>query len=345
MRSRRRADPAPIRSAGALAGRPPAGTARLAAAALALAALACASLFVGVGSVTLSGILSPETGSDEWELLLISRVPRTLAIVFAGASMAVAGMIMQMLARNRFVEPSTAGTADAAGLGMLVVILLAPDLPVFARMLVAAVFAVLGTLLFLAILRQAPLRSPLMVPLVGLMLGGVIGAFSSFLAYRYDLLQSLSAWRTGDFSAVLLGRYELLWLCFGLTLAAYVAADRFTVAGMGRDFTTNLGLDHRRVMATGLTIVALVTALVITTVGMIPFLGLVVPNVVSLAIGDNTRRALPYVALLGAGLVLACDVAGRMVRHPYEIPIGTVLGVVGSGFFLYLLLRKRARAA
>jgi len=315
---------------------------RLAAAVFGLVALAVLSLFVGVGSVTLSGLLSPAANGNDWELLLISRVPRTLAIVFAGASMAVAGMIMQMLARNRFVEPSTAGTADAAGLGIMLVMLLAPDLPVFARMLIAAAFAILGTALFLAILRRAPLRSPLFVPLIGLMLGGVIGALSSFLAYRYDLLQSLAAWTTGDFSMVLLGRYELLWICFGLTLIAYVTADRFTVAGLGRDFTTNLGLNHRRIMAAGLTIVALVTALVITTVGMIPFIGIIVPNAVSLAMGDNMRRSVPYVALLGAGLVLACDLLGRVVNHPFEIPIGTVLGVVGSGCFLYLLLRKRA---
>ena len=315
---------------------------RSVAALLGLIILASASLFIGVGSVTLDAVLSPGRGG-EWDLLLISRIPRTLAIIFAGASMAVAGMIMQMLARNRFVEPSTAGTADAAALGMLISTLVAPDLPVIGRMLVAATFALLGTLLFLAILRQVPLRSPLLVPLVGLMLGGVFGALASFLAYRYDLLQSLSAWSTGDFSIVLSGRYELLWLSFALTLAAYVIADRFTVAGLGQDFTTNLRLSCRRVVALGLSIVALVTALVISTVGMIPFLGLIVPNVVSLAMGDNMRRSIPYVALLGAGLLLSCDIAGRVVRYPFEIPIGTMLGIVGSGVFLYLLLRKQAR--
>ena len=74
---------------------------------------------------------------------------------------------------------------------------------------------------------------------------------------------------------------------------------------------------------------------------MIPFLGLVVPNVVSLMIGDNMRRAVPWVALLGAGFVLACDILGRIIRAPYEIPIGTVVGVIGAGLFLWLLLRKR----
>src|SRR5690606_8081700 len=127
-----------------------------------------------------------------------------------------------------------------------------------------------------------PLRSPVIVPLVGIMLGGVISAITTFFAYRFDLLQSMGAWTTGDFSAVLRGRYELLWLSFGLTVAAYIAADRFTVAGMGEAFTTNLGLNYRRVMTLGLTIVAMVTACVVTTVGIVPFLGLIVPNVVSM---------------------------------------------------------------
>lgn len=308
---------------------------------LATLVLVVASLLVGVGDLSLGGLFSLEPGSTL--LLVTSRIPRTLAIMLAGASIAIAGLIMQMLARNRFAEPSTAGTVDAASLGMLSVTLLAPDLPIIAKMLIAAAFALAGTLMFVGVLSRVPLRSPLIVPLVGLMLGNVIGALTSFLAYRYDLLQSLSAWTNGDFSMVLQGRYELLWIAFGLAAVGYLAADRLTVAGLGRDFTTNLGLNYRNVMALGLTIVAMITALVVTTIGMIPFLGLVVPNIVSLFIGDNLRRSVPYTALLGAGMVLLCDLAGRLLNYPFEIPIGTVMGVVGSGLFLDLLLRKRAR--
>ena len=310
--------------------------------------LAVLSLFIGVTDVSMSalfGALSGAGGSDQAvQVLLISRIPRTLALILAGAAMAVSGLILQMLARNKFVEPSTAGTAESAVFGMLMITLLMPHTPIIARMLAASGCALGGTSLFLLILRQVPLRSPLVVPLVGIMLGGVITAMTEFVAYRHDLMQSVRAWETGDFSGVLRGRYELLWVSFALTGLAYVAADRFTVAGMGQDFTTNLGLKYRRVMALGLTIVSLVTAAVIATCGMIPFLGLIVPNVISLIQGDNMRRSLPWVALLGAGLVLACDIAGRLVIYPYEIPIGTMMGVIGSGIFLYLLLRKNSHA-
>ncbi|WP_370868961.1 ABC transporter permease [Ectorhizobium quercum] len=305
--------------------------------------LAVASLFTGVSSVSLSTLLNGDARAAM--ILVESRVPRTVALIFAGSGMAVAGTIMQMLARNRFVEPSTAGTVESAGLGILTVLLLAPGLPVFLKMLVAAAFALAGTLLFLAILRRIPLRSVLMVPLIGIMLGGVISAITTFFAYRYNMQQSLGAWMTGDFSAVLRGRYELLWFSFAMTVMAYIAADRFTVAGLGEDFSTNLGLNYTRVMALGLGIVSMVTASVVVSAGMVPFLGLIVPNVVSMIMGDALRRTLPWIALSGAALVLACDIVGRTVNAPYEIPVGTVLGVIGSGFFLYLLLRKQSRAA
>lgn len=316
---------------------------RLAFAALLVLALAAGSLFVGVGAVSLPRLLAGD--EQAMQLLMVSRVPRTVAVVLAGMAIGVSGLLMQLLARNRFVEPSTAGTAESASLGLLVVMVAAPEAPILAKMLVASAFALAGTLLFLGILRRIPLRSILMVPLVGLMLGGVIDSVTTFFAYRLDLLQSVNAWTAGDFSGVLEGRYELLWVAFALTVAAWVAADRFTLAGMGEDFATNLGLRYGRILAAGLAIVSMVTATVVVTVGMVPFFGLVVPNLVAIAMGDNARRAIPWIAVLGAILLLACDMLGRVLRYPYEIPVGTIVGVVGAALFLALLFRRNARLA
>lgn len=307
--------------------------------------LALVSLFVGVRDVSPFDLFSGAADQRDLMVLLASRVPRTIALVLAGSGMAIAGTIMQMLARNRFVEPSTAGTVESAGLGMLTVLLIAPDMPVIAKMLVAAAFSMAGTALFLSILRAIPLRSILMVPLVGIMLGGMISAVTTFFAYRFDLLQSMGAWASGDFSVVLRGRYEILWVAFALTIAAYVAADRFTVAGMGEAFSSNLGLNYRKVMTLGLIIVSMVTACVVVTAGVVPFLGLIVPNVVSMIMGDNLRRSLPWIGLCGAALVLVCDIIGRVINAPFEIPVGAVLGIVGSLFFLYLLIGRRNRVA
>lgn len=308
---------------------------------LVLAALAVASLLVGVSPVRLSSLLPGAALDRELEVLMVSRIPRTLAAMLAGASMAIAGLVMQMIVRNRFVEPTTVGTADSAALGFLTATIFVPGWPMMAKMVVAACFALAGTALFVRILRFVPLRDVFLPPLVGVMLGGVIGAITTFFAYRFELMGTMLAWRVGDFSGVLSGRYELLWIGFAALVVAWLAADRLTVAGLGHDLATSLGLNYRRLMMGGLVIVAVISAVVLVSVGIIPFLGLVVPNVVSLLVGDNMRRAVPWVAIGGAGFVLACDIFGRLVRAPYEIPISVVVGVVGSAVFLYLLLRKR----
>lgn len=308
-----------------------------------VSSLALLSLTIGVYDLSFGSIFGGGEDLQTGMVLVVSRIPRTIAIILIGISMSLAGMIMQLLARNRFVSPSTAGTIEAASLGLLTITIFAPGAPLIVKMVVASLFALAGTGLFLAILRRIPLRSPLIVPLIGIMLGGIISSVTTFFAYRYNLLQSLASWTGGDFSRVLQGRYELLWLSGALTLIAFIAADRFTVAGLGEAFTQNLGLNYRQVLALGLSIVSVVTAVNVVTVGAIPFLGLIVPNIVSMLFGDNVRRTAPWVALFGAGFVLVCDILSRVLRYPYEIPIGTVVGVVGSALFLYLLLRKSTR--
>lgn len=287
------------------------------------------------------GLSHQSTQYDEsLEILWMSRIPRTIALVLAGASLSIAGLIMQMLVRNRFVEPTTAGTAASATLGLLFVALVIPDISIFYKMLIATLFALAGTMIFVMLLRRIPLRSILMVPLLGLVFAGIIDSITTFFAYRYQLLQSLTAWTTGDFSSVISGRYELLWFGLLLSIVAYIFADRFTVAGMGKSFATNLGLNYQKIFVIGLILVAMITAVVVVTVGSIPFIGLIVPNIVAMAIGDNVRRNIPWVAVTGAILVLLCDIIGRLIRYPYEIPVGTIVGVLGCIAFLYLLLKR-----
>ena len=310
---------------------------------LVLLALSLCSIMVGASQIKLANVFDADSDDLVSKVLFTSRVPRTLALILAGASMAVAGMIMQMIARNRFVEPSTVGTVGSASLGMLAVALVAPGLPMLGKMGVAAVFALVGTAVFMLILRRLPVRNALLVPLVGLVFAGMIEAATAFFAYRFEMLQAIRAWTTGDFSAILKGRYELLWISLGLTVAAWFAADRFTVIGMGEDVSANLGVNYGRWMAVGLVIIAMVTASIVVTAGVIPFLGLIVPNLVSMVMGDRMRRSVIWVALCGAVLMLACDVLGRLVIYPYEIPIGTIMGVLGSLLFLGFLWHKRAQ--
>lgn len=300
-----------------------------------LAALALVSVLTGVATLN---------GDSLW-LLYLSRLPRTAAALLAGAGLAVAGVIMQMLARNRFVEPSTAGTGESAALGLVLVTIFAPGAAIWLKMTAATASALVGTAIFLQIVRRLPRRDPLMIPLSGIVFGGIIGAVTTFIAYERDLLQYLGVWMGGEFSGVILGRYEFLWIGGALTIIAYLFADRFTIAGLGDTAAHGLGLNYKQIMRIGLAIVSVITAITVVTVGMIPFVGLVVPNIVARIYGENLRNTLPIVALSGAGLVLFCDILARVVRYPFEIPVGTILGVLGAGLFLYLLNSKAANRA
>ncbi|MCG7657914.1 ABC transporter permease [Wielerella bovis] len=306
------------------------------------AILFIASLSVGVASFSWVQLFSGSL-NDSSQVMLISRLPRTFAIVLTGASMAVAGMIMQILLKNRFVEPSMVGASQSAALGLLLMALLAPSAALMLKMSVAAVAAMVGMLIFMALTRKLPPTAQLLVPLVGIIFGGVIESVATFIAYEYDMLQLLSVWQSGDFSGVLLGRYELLWLTGAMAIVAYVIADQLTIVGLGDSVAANLGLNRNAILWIGLTIVALITSLVVVTVGNIPFIGLVVPNIVSRLLGDKLRASLPAVALLGASLVLLCDVIGRVIVFPFEIPVSTVFGVLGTALFLFLLFRQPAR--
>ncbi len=299
------------------------------------------SLLVGAGQMSWPGVL---TDSEMRDILLISRVPRTLALLLAGSAMSVAGLIMQMLTQNRFVEPSLAGTTQSASLGVLLVMIVNPGASVLLKMVVAVLFALGGTALFMALLQRMRIKSPLMVPLTGIMLGAIFSAVTTFLAMEFELLQSLGGWESGDFSGVLQGRYELLWTVGALTLLAMLIADRFTVAGMGREFSVNVGLNYPRILLSGMVIISAISGVVVVVIGVLPFLGLIVPNIVSLAMGDNLRRTIPWVALCGGALVLFCDIIGRLIVWPFELPVSAILGVFGALVFLLLLLRKPKHA-
>ncbi|UNF40122.1 iron chelate uptake ABC transporter family permease subunit [Bartonella krasnovii] len=303
--------------------------------------LSILSIFVGYSDVTPSDLFAADPHA--WLIFWQTRLPRTIAILLVGASLALSGMIMQLLTRNRFVEPSTAGTVESASLGILFIMIFLPDIPVLGKMIVAALFAMMGTLLFMFLLRRIPLKSALIIPLTGIMLSYIIGSLTNTIADYEMLLPSLQAYLFGSFAMILEGKYELLWLSLPLCLLAYSTADRFTVASLGEDLTNNLGLNYRVVMFFGLFVVASITAVVVCTVGRIPFVGLIIPNIVSSFMGDNMRYTAPWVAISGAGLVLICDLLGRIIHPSLEIPISTIMGVIGSFIFMILLLRWRKR--
>jgi len=300
------------------------------------------SLFIGAIDIRVSDLFNGNT--DKFEIFMISRVPRLMAIILAGAGMSIAGLIMQSLSRNKFVSPTTAGTLDAAKLGILISMLLLPNVTYLQKIIFCFVFALIGTLLFMQILDRIKFKDVIFVPLIGIMYGNILSSVTTFFAYEGDLLQNISSWLMGSFTLIISGRYELLYVSIPAVLLAYLYANKFTVAGMGEDFAKNLGLSYKTVLNIGLILVAIIATTVLLTVGMIPFLGLVVPNIVSIYMGDNLRRTIPHTAALGVVFLLVCDIIGRVVIHPYEIPVNVTVAVIGSALFLIMLIRGRAYA-
>lgn len=304
--------------------------------------LVFASLTVGAAGLGLDVLFQSDEG---YQLLLISRLPRTLALILAAAACSIAGVILQRMAANKFIEPSTIGTTEGAALGLLLVHVVQPGAPIYLKMILGGAFACLTTTMFLVILRFVPRTSPLMPPLIGFALSGIIGGIGTYIAWQVDLVQAMSAWTTGDFSVVLSGRYELLYIAAVLTGVSWILADRFTLVGLGETTAQGVGLRPEVVLMQGVIVSSLLTASTLVTVGALPFLGLVAPYVVSLRMGDNLRKNLPWIVLIGVCLTLVCDIIGRLVIYPFEIPIGATLGIVGAAVFLFLLLKGARRVS
>lgn len=309
--------------------------ARLLLAFAAVAALLAASLATGQYDIL--------AGDDGLAMLNNVRVPRTIALVLAGAAMAMSGLVMQLLTQNRFVEPTTTGTTEWAGLGLLFAMILVPTASVLERMAFAVVFSFIGTMVFFLFLRRVSLRSSLIVPIVGIMLGAVVSSVSSFLALKTDTLQTLGTWFQGSFTSVYKGQYEVLWIVIAVVVAVFFFADRLTIAGLGEELATNVGVNYQRMMLLGTALIAIATGVVTVVVGNLPFVGLIVPNLVSMWRGDDLRSNLPWVCALGIGLVAACDLLARIIIAPFEIPVSVILGIVGAVVFVALIVRGTRR--
>ncbi|NNN68280.1 iron chelate uptake ABC transporter permease subunit VctD [Vibrio sp. 3-2(1)] len=301
---------------------------------LALLVVSLSSLFVGVGNLSLIALLQGD--AHAWQLLFTSRLPRLLAIVLAGAGLSIAGLIMQQISQNRFAAPSTSGTIECAMLGYVL------SLVFFGHgeslWLIFSV-SIAGTLLFVQLIQRVQFKNAIFVPLIGIIFGNVVESAAAFIAYKYDAIQNLSSWTVANFANLLKGDFELLYIAIPVALFSYLYAARISAVGMGKDFAVNLGLNYQQVLVIGVCLVSVMSATVVMIVGQLPFLGLIVPNLVSHYYGDNLRKNIPRTAIFGALLVLLCDLGGRLIIFPYEVPISMIISILGGSVFIVLLLR------
>ncbi|WP_253195967.1 ABC transporter permease [Gemella sp. zg-570] len=297
------------------------------------------SLTIGVEDFSFINLLKGQ--SDDIQILLLSRIPRLMSIIVTASILSINGLVMQTMANNKFVSPSTTGVMDWCKLGVLVVLLFFHDAGSLLKISVALIFGMFGSFFFMKLIRIIKTRDNLLVPLIGIMLGGVVGSISSFFAFKFDLIQNISSWLQGNFSLISKGNYEILYLGLPLLILVYIYANLFTISGLGEKVTTSLGLNQNKILSLGMMIISATTAIVVVMIGSIPFIGLIVPNIVSMLKGDNIKSTIFDTALVGSYFLLLCDMLGRVIYMPYEVPISVVVGVLGSFIFLFILLRRK----
>ncbi|MCT6893271.1 MAG: iron chelate uptake ABC transporter family permease subunit [Bombilactobacillus mellifer] len=306
--------------------------------ALILIVLIWGSLFAGASPISLKQLVN---GNSQQQLIfLTTRIPRTISLIIAGATLSICGLIMQHLTQNKFVSPGSAGTTDSARLGIVIVMLFFPNAPLLFRSFIAFLFAFMGTILFIYLINFLAAKNKLMIPLIGVMFGNIFGSIATFFAYQFNLIQNMTSWLQGNFSTVMKGNYELIYLTLPLLLITYLLAYQFTIVGMGEDITKNLGLNYQFIQLIGLAIVALANTLILIMVGNIPFLGIIIPNLISIHYRDYIKNTLLLTATTGSAFLLICDIIARSIIAPYEVPVSVVVGILGSLIFLSLLLRK-----
>ncbi|HEU8144021.1 TPA: ABC transporter permease [Streptococcus pneumoniae] len=270
-----------------------------------------------------------------WLLFQESRLPRTISILLTASSMSMAGLLMQTITQNQFAAPSTVGTTEAAKLGMVLSLFVFPSASLTQKMLFAFVSSIVFTLFFLAFMTIFTVKERWMLPLIGIIYSGIIGSVTEVIAYRFNLVQSMTAWTQGSQTH----QYEWLFLGLIILITVWKLSQTFTIMNLGKETSESLGISYSLLEKLALFLVALTTSVTMITVGGLPFLGVIVPNLVRKCYGDNLSQTKLMVALVGANLVLACDILSRVLIRPYELSVSLLLGIIGSLVFILLLWR------
>ncbi|NLG76589.1 MAG: iron ABC transporter permease [Xanthomonadaceae bacterium] len=314
-------------------------------AALTLAALGALLLSVAIGSVDLpwrelAGAFSADDGLAR-TLIYDLRLPRALSAFGAGSTLALAGVLMQVLLRNPLADPFVMGVSGGAAVAALSAILL--GLTGFAVSMSATLGALMATLLVFALAHDEGSWTPVRLLLTGIVVAAGTGAIvTMLLALGEDTeLRGMLFWLMGDLSLatqpMLLLVTASLAVLVGLPLARHL-----NLLARGEIQARVLGapVDLLRI---GIFIgSSILTAVAVTSAGTIGFVGLVTPHLVRLLLGADHRVVLPAAALLGGTLVMLADLCARTLFAPRQLPVGALTALIGVPLFLILMKRNAA---
>ncbi len=314
---------------------------------LILVALLVASMFIslifGSTSVSLADIWrtlwSSELTDSALQIIWNIRLPRNIVAALVGACLATSGAILQAVMKNPLADPQIVGVSSGAGLMGVIILILFPGYDYLVPM-VAFLGAMGAALMVYALAWKNGIR-PSRIILAGVAVSAFLGSgISALLVFFGDRVQGALLWMVGGLAARSWPQVEVLlpYAIVGLIFAC-MGAKRLTILSLGDETAKGLGLkvEQTRFMMTA--VAALLAAGAVSIAGLIGFVGLVIPHILRLIIGNDYAYLLPGSALLGAFILVISDTVGRVVLSPIEIPVGIIMAFFGAPFFLYLLRR------
>lgn len=319
-------------------------------------ALVAGSLLIGTESITVGQAWSEwrqGLGLSEGPVLSIyfqQRLPRTLAALLAGCGLALAGCSFQALLRNPLATPYTLGVASAGALGAFTSTILVQEsiatisfLGFSSVQAFAFVFAGVDVLIIYFVATQKARVSPSVLLLTGVTMGMLANSGILFMQYlaRPERLVSMTRWMMGGVDVM--GYQPVLTLLVGVIPCAVVLlaqAGKFDQLGFGDELAAGRGVDVRRLQVLTFLVGSLMTAVIVSVVGPIGFVGLIVPHAVRTLTGSRHRLLMPLSAFAGGAFLCFCDIVARKLMTG-ETPLGIITSLLGGPFFLYLLVRRR----
>ncbi|OPY28400.1 MAG: Cobalamin import system permease protein BtuC [Methanocella sp. PtaU1.Bin125] len=314
------------------------------------AGLSLTDVFLAVAHAALPSIFGAPGNEMAGAIVVDIRMPRILLAGFAGASLAVAGAVMQGVLRNPLVSPFTLGLSSAASFGAALAIVAGPGImgALFVgnqnALIVAMAFAfgIASMLLIYAVTRMSDDQSTII--LAGVVLGYMFSAGVLVLKYltNNEKLRDITLWLMGGMwganwgSAVLVAIVTVLVLLL-LTLKAW----DLNALSAGDEVARNLGVDIGRTRMYCLLLATLMASSCMAFTGVIGFVGLMSPHICRIIIGNDHRYLIPCSALMGALILLLSDTFARTIMIPQDLPVGIVMYVIGGAFFLFLIRRGK----
>lgn len=312
--------------------------------AAAAACAAMASLCAGSTALPLSQVLAVLSGGGEGaarNIVLYVRLPRTLAALLCGAALAMGGAVIQGVLGNPLAGPNIIGVNAGAGLGAVLCSALLPAS--LTAVPVAAFAGALGACMLVYALARRTGASRITLVLAGVAISSMLSAGIDALSILFpDAALGANSFLIGRLSGVTLSALAApAWLTALAGAGALAMSYELDLLSLGDEVAQSLGLSARSVRNILLTLAAVLCGAAVSFAGLVGFVGLLVPHAARFLVGSEHKYLLGASLFLGAALVTVCDLAGRVLFAPFELPVGILLSLMGGPFFLWLLFRQR----